>query len=189
MTQELSTKWYNVIRRQLRAVQPVEHKVECPDCGSETWLREGRYGRFYRCTHFLCQGTVGARLNGTPRPEKGSPEERVARAKARAAIQRVLKEVVEVNEVFCFRLRGCTDPFKDILVASQVCPYVHVRYVKVSGWLSLPEIRTKPGLHLRKRTVPECELIEAAARKYLHEVRNTAWDKVALGGPSIEAAE
>lgn len=188
MTTELSTKWYNVIRRQMRAVPPVEHKVECPDCGSETWLREGRYGRFYACVHYSCQGTVGARLDGTPRPEKGSQEEIVSRAKARAAIQAVLKEVVEPDG---FRLwfRGVLNPFKDILEASQVCPYVHVRYVKVSGWLTLPEIRTKPGLHLRKRTVPECELIEEAARKYLHEVRNTAWDRIALGGPSIEAAE
>jgi hypothetical protein len=33
MPRELSTKWWNVIRRSIRATPATEHKVACPDCG------------------------------------------------------------------------------------------------------------------------------------------------------------
>jgi ssDNA-binding Zn-finger/Zn-ribbon topoisomerase 1 len=187
----LSTKWYNVIRRQLRAVQPTEHDVLCPDCGSRMWLTAGRWGRFYSCPHYECDGTVGARLDGTPRRERGSPEEIAARHRTRDVINQVVTMSydpgVEEAARFIGNLRLKEDPFKVIMERAGVSPRPAAKYVRTRGFF-LPERVDKPGLHLKKRTIEDCEKIRQAAIEYLRENRKNVWDRLACDGPSIETA-
>src|SRR5271155_4024917 len=99
MARPFSTAWWNVIRRRMNATEAREDRsVRCPDCDGPMHLMRGRYGRFYRCWRYECLGTVGARLDGTPRKPKGSPELLEARARATKAMSFVVRAREEIEK-------------------------------------------------------------------------------------------
>lgn len=85
MARELSTKWYNVLRREMSRtrVTYAGDPPACPNCLGSMMLAQGRYGRFYLCEGSLCHGTVGAHLDGTPRRPRISPSHERARTAIR----------------------------------------------------------------------------------------------------------
>lgn len=191
---KLSTKWRDVIRRMMYATPATaDENVRCPDCGSPMHLREGRFGRFYKCWRFECQGTVGARLDGTPRVQKGPPALLRARIQARDAVHLAAVEhdrLVEAGTEFrrargldwwnCpHRLAGCKIEFGEIEVVAKLHLVVTHRDRR-SFW--------NRGLFIRRRSIEECErIIEAAAivrervKDDFRRLRQNAWDKVVLG--------
>lgn len=178
MTKVLSTKWYNVIRRQLRAtpVTYVGDPPPCPDCGCETDLREGRYGRFYECENlFACTGTVGARLDGTPRQPRGtSPELLQARLRARDAVHAVILEASRRAKPDTQWHPGLSYSDVGILLDKIL---KRARVWEDPGWL-IPTT-SAPGLMLRKRNLRELARIEAAAHEELRLLRWTPyWDRL-----------
>lgn len=179
VARELSPLWYNVIRRKLRAVS-VTYTGEppvCPDCGCETYLSEGRYGRYYRCENYGCEGTVGARLDGTPRTPRGPRELLDARLRVRDAIHAVLTEERRKPQPpnTWMSLEG--HPYVDVgSVLKRILERAQVW--KDPGWLLLKGLVSK-GLFLRKRNLKELARIEAAAREELRLLRWTPyWDRL-----------
>jgi hypothetical protein len=193
---ELSTKWWNVIRRKMRATATKEYAVECPDCGSSPMhLLDGKYGRFYKCPRLDCRGTLGAKLDGTPRVQRGPPELLDARRRAREAVHRVvverdraLAEEVESRKArgldwwnCAHKLASCKDEFRIIVFGARLDP------VSTTSRRRNRKIRVSPpvssfwhacGLFIRRRNVEECERIIEAATIVLRRVRKNAWDKV-----------
>lgn len=176
VARELSPLWYNVIRRKLRAI-PVTYTGEspdCPDCGFETYLAEGRYGRYYRCENYGCEGTVGARLDGSPRTPRGSPELLAARLRVRDAVHAVLTEERRKPQPpnTWMSLEG--HPYVDVgAVLKRILERAQVW--KDPGWT----IINIPSLFLRKRNLKELARIEAAAREELRLLRWTPyWDRL-----------
>ena len=199
---ELSTSWWNVIRRQMRATQATCHPVFCPDCGSTTRLKEGRYGRFYRCDRYECQGTVGARLDGTPCPPKGSPELLEARLQAQSAMRLLVLE----HEMLCEDEKKANkkhiewwegfDPPRPWVSCKEDFRAV-VAEAGLAGFDPWPVRRVEPGVHIRRRSLDECErIIAAATKRYLliceqrddlrRRQRGLKWDRVYVG---IDIAE
>lgn len=201
---ELSTAWWNVIRRQMNATPAKPHPVPCPDCGSQTHLMRGKYGRFYKCWRFDCHGTAGANLDGTPRKPKGPRALTRARIRARNAVHRVVVErdriAQEKTEWRCIRCHGeswwnephtlanCKDDFRAIYFAAKLEP-IAIKLRNGRKWMPQWE---PVGLHLRKRTIEECERVVAAAEAHLRSVleeedrrlriaRGHAWDVVLVG--------
>lgn len=182
VARELSTKRRNVVRRELRAI-PVTYDGDpptCPDCGCETNLCEGRFGRYYRCENYGCEGTVGATMDGTPRIARGLPEVLEARRRARDAIHAVLVEE-----------RRKPAPPGTWLFAEGGGIYVDVHAVlkRILERARLWEHRTLKGpftvilkgVFLRKRSLEELARIEAAAREELRLLRWTPyWDRLGL---------
>lgn len=161
-----------------------EYEVVCPDCGGRTHLMEGRWGRFYRCDHYLCQGTVGARLDGTPRPEKGTPDELAARHRTRDIIHCTIQAIsVEQGDFIYFR--GTVDPFKEIVEMAEVAPDPGAQIVHWKGFdgevRSACIQRVKPSIHLKKRSIEDCRKIERAAVELRRKICPNAWDRIALG--------
>src|SRR5271170_4155996 len=76
----------------MRATTAVEYQVKCPDCGSQTHLMAGKYGRFYQCCRIDCSGTRGAHLDGKPIKPTGSRDLVRARIRARNAVHRMVLE-------------------------------------------------------------------------------------------------
>lgn len=181
----LSDKWYNVIRRQVRATQITYQGPlpACPDCGSLTYPNKGRYGRFYRCIHYGCGGTHGARLDGTPR--KRRPE-----SEALVETRRVIRQLVLVEEQraiarndidldMCGLIRDLEKPAR---VGSAYVRYkskqpCHHRFGTFEAILS---IRRVEGLGLRYRSPAELEAIRRAAQQLIHQRRRNAWDHLVL---------
>ena len=169
---EPSTKWWNVIRRKVRAVKPVKERfdITCPDCGNLTHMMEGKYGRFYRCDYYLCQGTHGAKLDGTPRNERGSPEELEARDQTRVAIHKFITEII--------RRRREADRITYDYPYNYGLQLEDIKKILLEAEVSFDP--KKPGFHLRKRTIEECRRIEDAAEHQLRLSRRNAWDHIIL---------
>ena len=176
----LSGKWYNVIRRELRAsvVTYDGDPPVCPDCGCDTDLREGRFGRFYGCENvFACKGSVGARLDGTPRTPRGPSELLQARMRARDAIHEVILETCRRSSVNNTHWQDLNGSYS--MVAGLIARILKRAEVwKDSGWLII-RAESPQGLFLRKRNLKELARIEAAAREELRLLRWTPyWDKL-----------
>jgi hypothetical protein len=186
---ELSTRWWNVIRRQVRATKAVEHDVTCPDCGTpKASLIAGRFGRFYRCQRLDCFGGVSAKLDGTPRRQRGSPEEHEARRRARDAVGAVVRErerISEVVEAFVrgerdghavhrwWNLRACgaSEDFQAIATLAELQP-LERRKVRTDllGDILLPHGGPVP-LRVRRRSIVECERIVKACAERIVQMR------------------
>jgi hypothetical protein len=181
VTQELSTKWYNVIRRELRAT-PVTYEgdpPECPDCGCETHLNQGRYGRFYECENiFACKGTVGARLDGTPRVIRETRTHREARLRARAVVHECLQKACCPPEAETSWTEWGSN-YSYSMVSSLLARILKRAEVwRDPGWL-LVRAESPQYLHLRRRNLKELARIEAAAKEELRLLRWTPyWDRL-----------
>jgi len=177
VTRELSTKWWNVIRRELRAT-PVtydDEPPECPDCGCETWLNQGRYGRFYECENlFACKGTVGARLDGTPRVIRETQEHREARLRARGVVHEC---ILETQRQVKPDTQWSNPSYVDVSsLLARILKRAEVW--QEPGWL-LHKGDSPKGLFLRKRNLNELARIEAAAKEELRLLRWTPyWDRL-----------
>ena len=198
---ELSTKWWNVIRRQINATQARVFNVPCPDCGSGMFLAQGRYGRFYRCSIPDCRGTWGARLDGTPRKPRGPADLLQARERARDAVHRLLVERQFVNARLVEEKRAaglswwntptgilaCKDDLHSIWLDAKLPP-VPVPMKKRRRSVGLRATAFWPsGLFLRRRTIEECQRVEAAANILLRRIRKHAWDRVLLDDDADDA--
>lgn len=185
---KLSTAWYNVIRREMRATPATsDPSVRCPDCDGSMSLLEGRYGRFYKCDRYECKGTWGAHLDGKPRPVKGTPQLRTARKRARVAIGAMYAERDRLHreehpddvDDWCYpsycscgkemrfthpRPGNATPDLEAVVGQAVPTPLeVMVRNALKCGLLPVRVYR-EIGLHIRRRTVEECLRIEAAAK-------------------------
>lgn len=171
VAQELSTKWYNVIRRELRAsaVTYIGDLPDCPDCGSDTYLTAGRYGRYYKCENFGCSGTVGARLDGTPRKPRGSPEILEARRRVREAVAAVLVEERRKPLAPNIWLPPGQDYMEVGPILSRILERAEVEEYRLFGG------RVREGLYLRQRSLEELRRIEAAAKEELRALRWTPY--------------
>lgn len=193
MARELSSKWWNVIRRKVRATPATEHEVQCPDCGSETFLSKGRYGRFYRCGNVWCSGTVGAKLDGTPRKPRGSQELLQAQEQARAAVHLVLLERKLLGEMPKLPSTTPDQDWYNFRVPSfQLDIERIVTDAKVGCVNGVGYYFGCPVLFLRKRSIEECQRVREAALKLYFKLveerdnrtrrlRNNAWDQIYLG--------
>ncbi len=184
---ELSTSWWNVIRRKMTATPAKEYLTACPDCGSLMWLMRGKYGRFYKCRRLDCRGTKGAHLDGRPRRDTG-PEPLIrARRQARDAIHKIVLERTRRyrKENAEAKARGrawwthhhlacCEFDFQDVLGMANLPP-VPIHPSRRRRWT--PPWEPK-GFNLRKRTIEECERIAQAADVVLRRLRGHAWDRV-----------
>lgn len=187
MAKELSPSWWNIIRRKMRATPAEEDpSARCPDCNGSMHLMEGRYGRFYGCDRYECQGTLGARLDGTVRPPQGTPEQQEARRRARLAVARVCQARSDVTAKFLEETQwqrvgdpwwnhrpDCSADFHQIIMDA--------RLLDPDGPLIQ---RITPGLHIRRRSIEECQRIEKAASEWflqLRALRKNAWDRLAVG--------
>ena len=163
--------------------------VPCPDCGGRAELREGRYGRFYQCERYACGGTVGARLDGQPKPDRASPTLRTVRKRARIALGLMFEarddlavaegarpEFEEIGYPSCC---SCGKEWPDVRekrvegnVQWDIAVVVHgaglqptTRFGRRWRWMPEAEFIAKNvGIHLRRRTVDECRRIEVAAK-------------------------
>jgi ssDNA-binding Zn-finger/Zn-ribbon topoisomerase 1 len=183
---ELSTAWWNVIRRQMRATTAKEDpSVQCPDCNGRMHLKEGRYGRFYKCNRYECKGTLGAHLDGKPRPDKASPSLRTARKRARVAIGMMFHERDKLHQeehpddlvewgypTWCScgkEWRSYTRPkegdakpdLENVIVVAELLANVRFSF---KSFLGDHRVYDVAGIHLKRRTVEECRRIEAAAK-------------------------
>jgi hypothetical protein len=204
VTRELSTAWWNVVRRKMRATAAKAYPVKCPDCGSSTHLMEGKFGRFYKCCRFDCSGTHGARLDGKPVKPKGPRDLVRARVRAREAVQRVVaerdrieRETVQWKRAFgCgpwwnhdHTFANCKDDFRTIVFAAKLPPVTLRRRPGSREWRPF---WAPVGLYLRKRSVEECERVIKAAEEHIRTTlaeadaqirrkRGHAWDRVLVG--------
>jgi ssDNA-binding Zn-finger/Zn-ribbon topoisomerase 1 len=185
-TRELSTAWWNVIRRQMRATPAEEDSdVRCPDCDGPMYLMKGRYGRFYKCNRYECKGTHGATLAGKARKPKGSATLLMARKRARVAMSVVFAARDDLHQTempddvehwsyptYCscgkewYHLRpksGDAKPdLKFIIEEAGLVPTTLLGSYK-AGLLSA-RAEYKLGIHIQRRSVDECLRIEAAAK-------------------------
>ena len=143
-------------------------------------LMAGRYGRFYACVD--CPGTRGARMDGSPRQERGTAEQLAARHKARDAIHRLYEfgrdfEPRPSTSSRTIKIRHGI--FEEVLENAGVPLSPPSKYNFSKGSLWMPRVDYPPGLWLRKRSVEECLRIEAAAHKMLRSLRNSSWDRLA----------
>jgi ssDNA-binding Zn-finger/Zn-ribbon topoisomerase 1 len=173
----LSTAWWNVVRRKMRATPAeADESVRCPDCDGPMFLMEGRFGRFYKCEEWGCQGTHGAHLDGRPRQPRNVPPELLeARQRAARAVRQLLTAVRE-------RVVPDTTFFRSASVNIKPDIEKVIWLAELGGTAIWPIRQNEPGLHLRKRTIEECRRVEAAANKWRREKYPCAWDHVGLDG-------
>jgi ssDNA-binding Zn-finger/Zn-ribbon topoisomerase 1 len=172
-------------------------QATCPDCGTnQMWLREGRHGRYYSCQRSGCKGTLGARLDGTPRKPRGSPALLEARKRAMTAIQRLtayrdaqLAERVAKRKSGCGdwgywwnEREGCASIDEDIRAIVHLANLPHVvahrskpgKYKWSNDYdmeYTIPASYHLPGLFLRRRTIEECAQIVEAVDARLQAIR------------------
>jgi hypothetical protein len=172
MARELSTKWWNVIRRKLRATKVTYvEPVACPDCDAPAHLQEGRYGRYYACDRYWCSGSRGARLDGTPTCLRGDPETQAARVQTARAVGALLSITNTHDYKALYRhilsTAGPMTPILDERPRKAQDPFAHVVY---------------QGLMLKHRGIEDLRRLEAAARTLFREFnacyRRSAWDFV-----------
>lgn len=68
--------------------------IECPDCGAQMVLREGRYGLFYGCSAWSetrCPGSHKALFNGAPCGVPANQETRRARKELCTLLEQAMK--------------------------------------------------------------------------------------------------
>ncbi len=192
MPRELSTKWWNVIRRQMRATAATDDPTaRCPDCNGMMWLMEGRYGRYYTCQRlYQCKGTLGARLDGSVIAPRGTAVEMVARDRARLAVSALVDarrewELANRREGHFFSESvHIADDLNAVIEAAKL-PRVLMALRKKDRLLLrrgiLPARVSYPlGLHIRRRTIEECERIRIAAEDRTRRYRQNAWDRLTL---------
>lgn len=193
--------------------------VLCPDCGTGTHLMGGKFGRFYKCLDHRCAGTIGARLDGTPRRAKTDPATQEAREAARDAIRLVLtllgskpNEFSSLNygHVSTFEESRAYGPdpidgaFPEALrliqealeedVPLEVWSMVGLPRKALQAWSCeglMPTSTTPKGLFLRGRSKEEAVAIAKAATKVAADLQFPSLDRLIADplGPQSEDVE
>ena len=147
--------------------------VRCPECDGPAHLDGGRYGRFYACERYWCGGSIGARLDGTPRPQKGDPETRLVRV----VVAKLIGQILDVSDT-----HDCEPIYRRIL--SEAGPMTPLKFDRSRRLADLGVRLSVRGLYLKHRPLEDLIRIEAVALRILREYealrRRDSWAFIAF---------